>query len=197
MIEFRNVNYPPLSSFSAAAPDGAVIGILGERGAGKTALLQLATGLASTASGEVVAGAMRRYLGPADKLNFSPVDLLAIDNSFALHDAIVRARGLVSLERLRRGGATILLASHETTLLRSICDEVWWLREGELCWRGHLHDVIQGYNGYIAEKFRDWGETLSETMVPALRRGDGSAEVLDIVTVGAKGRPTMVWTSGE
>ncbi|HZU26464.1 MAG TPA: Wzt carbohydrate-binding domain-containing protein [Bryobacteraceae bacterium] len=197
MIEFRNVNYPPLSNFSASAPDGAVIGILGERGSGKTALLQLAAGLLSTDSGEVVGGRMRRYLGPTDKLNFSPVDLLALDNSFALHDAIVRARGLVAVERLRRGGATILLVSHEAALLRALCDEVWWLREGQLSWRGNPHEVIEGYNGYIADKFRDWGETLSDTMVPALRRGDGRAEVVEIATLGSNNQPTMVWTSGE
>src|SRR5579884_3921838 len=149
MIEFRNVNYPPLSNFSASAPDGAVIGILGERGSGKTALLQLAAGLLSTDSGEVVGGRMRRYLGPTDKLNFSPVDLLALDNAFALQDAIVRARGLVAVERLRRNGATILMASHETSLLQSICDEVWWIREGQLAYRGHPGQVIETYNGYI------------------------------------------------
>src|SRR5579884_3862753 len=92
MIEFRNVNCPPLNGFSGAAPDGAVVGVVGERGSGKSLLLRLAAGLDSTESGEVLGGSMRRYIGPNDKLNFSPVDLLALDNSFALQDAIVRAR---------------------------------------------------------------------------------------------------------
>lgn len=197
MIEFHNVNCPPLNDFSAVAPDGAVIGILGEKGCGKTVLLKLAAGVQTTDSGQVTAGRMRRYLGPADKLNFSPVDLLALDNSFALQDAIVRARGLVAVERLRRGGATILLASHETQLLHSLCDEIWWVRDGQLAFRGHPNQVIETYNGYIAEKFRDWGETLSDTLVPAMRRGNKRAEVIEIATLGESGRPTMVWTSGE
>src|SRR5579884_4136217 len=192
MIEFRNVNCPPLNGFSGAAPDGAVVGVVGERGSGKSLLLRLAAGLDSTESGEVLGGSMRRYIGPNDKLNFSPVDLLALDNSFALQDAIVRARGLVAIERLRRGGATILFASHETALLRTLCDEVWWIREGQLAYRGHPQEVIETYDGYIAEKFRDWGETLSDTLIPALRRGDGRAEVIEIVTLGATCRPTMV-----
>src|SRR5436305_293591 len=175
MIDFRDVYCPPLNGFSAVAPDGAVIGIVGEKNCGKTVLLKLAAGLQTSDSGEVVTGSMRRYLGPTDKLNFSPVDLLALDNSFALQDAIVRARGLVAVERLRRSGATILLASHETNLLQSLCDEIWWLREGQLAFRGHPHQVIETYNGYIAERFRDWSETLSSTIVPAMRRGDRRA----------------------
>src|SRR5436305_7757969 len=175
MIEFRDINCPPLNSFSAVAPDGSVIGILGEKACGKTVLLKLAAGLQTTDSGEVIAGPMRRYLGPTDKLNFSPVDVLALDNAFALQDAIVRARALVAVERLRRGGATILLASHETSLLHSLCDEIWWLREGQLAFRGQPYQVIETYNGYIADRFRDWSETLSSTIVPAMRRGDRRA----------------------
>jgi len=197
VIEFHDVYCPPLNGFSIRAPGGAAIGILGERGAGKTALLKLAAGVQAPDAGEVVTEGTGRYLGPTDKLNLAPVDVLALDNTFALSDAIVRARGMVAMERMRRAGATILVASYETALLRSFCDEVWWLREGQLAWRGHPREVIEAYDGYIAETFRDWGETLSDTLVPALRRGDGRAEVMEIATLGHRGRPTMVWTSGE
>ncbi len=197
MIEFRDVYCPPLNGFSTVAPSGAAIGILGERGAGKTILLQLAAGVVKPDGGDVVAGGTARYLGPGDKLNFAPVDVLSLDNVFALHDAIVRARGLVALERLRRSGSTILLASHETALLKAFCDEIWWIREGQLAYRGYPQKVIEAYNGYVAETFRDWGETLSDTLVPALRRGDGRAEVVELSTLGMSGRSTMVWTSGE
>ena len=197
MIEFRDVYAPPLSGFSIRAPGGATIGVLGERGAGKTVLLKLAAGLQAPDAGEVIREGTSRYVGPADRLNLAPVDVLALDHAFALCDAMVRARGMVALERLRRAGATILLASHETALLRAVCDEVWWIREGQLAWRGDPREVIEAYDGYVAERFREWGETLSDTRVTALRRGDGRAEVIELTTLGHRGRPTMVWTSGE
>ena len=41
-IEFLQAGFPPLENLSVAAPDGAVIGIVGEDGAGKRSLLRLA-----------------------------------------------------------------------------------------------------------------------------------------------------------
>ena len=67
-IEFRNVHCPPLDGFSGAAPDGCVVGVIGERGSGKSMLLKLAAGLQSCEVGEVIAGGTRRYIGPQDRL---------------------------------------------------------------------------------------------------------------------------------
>jgi ABC-type Mn2+/Zn2+ transport system ATPase subunit len=196
-VEFRNVHCPPLDGFTASAPDGCIIGIVGERGSGKGALLKLAAGLQSCEVGEVVASGTRRYIGPQDRLVLSPADVIAIEHAFALHDAIIRARGTVAIERLRRAGSTILLASHEQSLLSSLCDEIWWVQEGRLAASGHPREVLETYNRSIAEKFREWGETLSESMSAIGRRGDGRAEVLSIVTLGNSGTPTVVWRSGE
>jgi len=196
-VEFRNVHCPPLDGFTASAPDGCVIGIVGERVSGKSALLKLAAGLETCQVGEVIAPGTLRYIGPQDKLVLSPADVIAMEQAFALHDAIVRARGMVALERLRRGGSTILLVSHEQPLLHALCDEVWWMKEGRLEAKGHPREVLDAYNRSIAEKFREWGETLSERMSTSVRRGDGRAEVLSIVTLGQAGIPTVVWRSGE
>jgi lipopolysaccharide transport system ATP-binding protein len=196
-VEFRNVHCPPLDGFTASAPDSCVIGVIGERGAGKGALLKLAAGLQTCEVGEVIAPGTRRYIGPQDRLMLSPSDVIAIEHAFALHDAIVRARGMVAIERLRRGGATILLASHEQPLLSMLCDEIWWIQEGRLAAGGHPPEVLDAYNHSIAEKFREWGETLSERMSTTVRRGDGRAEVLSITTLGETGTPTVVWQSGE
>ena len=120
-IEFRGVSFPPLQDLTASAPSGAVIGVIGEKGAGKNALLRLAAGLVQPAAGEVVAAGERRYLGVNDALQLSPVDVLLIEHTFAQHDALVRARALVAIDRLRSGGTTVLIVSHESDLLRSHC----------------------------------------------------------------------------
>ena len=67
-----------------------------------------------------------RYLGPTDALDFRPPVLL-IEHTFARHDSLVRGQAAVELDRLRRGGSTVLLVSHEEDLLRELCDEIWWL----------------------------------------------------------------------
>ena len=44
-LAFRNVTSAPLENFDVVAPDGTVIGIIGENGSGKSQLLRLAAGL--------------------------------------------------------------------------------------------------------------------------------------------------------
>jgi lipopolysaccharide transport system ATP-binding protein len=196
-LEFRGVRFPPLRDLTISAPSGAVIGVVGEKGSGKAALLHLAAGAAKPEAGEVIAEGERRYVGPLDALQLSPVDILALEHSLAQHDALVRARALAGIGRLRSGGSTVLLVSHELDLLQSVCDEVWWLDAGTLVQRGGPREVLDAYRENITEKVRTWGATLKSPLLPSMRRGDGRAEILSLETLGADGNPTAVWRSGE
>ena len=196
-IDFRGVRFPPLRDLTVSAPSGAVIGIVGEKGAGKGALLRLALGAVQPEAGEVVGAGERRYLGPLDALQLSPVDLLLMEHSLAQHDALVRARALAGIGRLRSGGSTVLIVSHELDLLQAVCDEIWWLDTGTLEKRGDPREVLDAYRERIAGKVREWGATLKSPLRPAMRRGDGRAEIVSLETLGAENHPTMVWRSGE
>jgi lipopolysaccharide transport system ATP-binding protein len=197
-IEFRGVESAPLRDFSAAAPDGAIIGIVGLRGSGKSALLRLAAAVDQPAQGVVnQGGAARRLLRPGDALDFSRVDVLALDDALAAEDPLAKARACVLLERLRRTGATVLLSSSDEPLLRRICDEIWWLREGRLAAKGDPRDVFPRFNAWVAEQFTGWGASDPQPMDAASRRGDGRAEILAIDTLDGSGAKTIVWRSGE
>jgi ABC-type methionine transport system ATPase subunit len=196
-IDFRGVYFPPLRNLTVSAPNGAVIGIIGENGAGKGALLRLASGSARPESGEVIANGERRFIGPLDALQLSPADILCMEHSLAQHDALVRARALAEISRVRSGGGTVLIVSHELDLLQSMCDEIWWFANGALERRGDPREVLDAYRESIAEKVRAWGATLKNPMLPSMRRGDGRAEILSLETLDVEGHPTAVWTSGE
>lgn len=196
-IDFRGARLPPLQAVSTAAPDGAVIGIIGEKGAGKSALLKLAAGIAQPVAGQVMVRGSRRYLGPADALDLRPVDLLLIEHSFARQDALARAQAFVQIDQLRAAGSTVLIVAHELDLLRSLADEIWWLEAGSLKQRGDPREVLDAYRQRIAEKFRAWAETAPSQLRLSQRRGDGRAELVSLQTLGASGQPTMVWQSGE
>ena len=116
-----------MDNFDATAPDGTVVGIIGENGSGKGRLLRVAAGVEPTTAGAVKASGDVKLLGPNDALNLAPAPVLLIDQTFARQDAVVRERAAVALDRMRRAGATVLLVSHEEDLLRRFCDEVWWL----------------------------------------------------------------------
>jgi lipopolysaccharide transport system ATP-binding protein len=196
-IRFRQVTCAPLEAFEAAAPDGALIGIVGEDGAGKSRLLEVAAGIARPAAGSVEAPALRRLLGPDDVLDFAPVDLLLLDDALARHDLFARGQAAAALEGLRRAGATILMVAHDEELLGRLADEIWWLDQGRMAARGDPAEVLNAWRGHVARRLREWGETTAPKLAPRVRRGDGRAEVERVETIGENGRATMVWRSGE
>jgi len=196
-IEFRGVTHAPLTNFSAKAPSGVIIGVIGEKNSGITELLKLAGGVLQPAQGEVISGPERRFVALGDSLNLAPAAVLALDQALATQDAVVRARTLTGLDRLRRSGTTVLLASHEAALLEMMCDEVWWLDAGAMAAKGDPKETLKKYRRHVADKVRAWGETIPARLAPAFRRGDGRAEIQSIETLGAGGKPTIVWKSGE
>jgi lipopolysaccharide transport system ATP-binding protein len=196
-IAFRRVTLPPLREFDAAAPDGAVIGVIGENSSGKGLLLRLAAGVCRPVSGSVELSGNARLLALGDALNLSPAPVLLIDHSFAHQDALVRERAAIAIDRMRRAGSTTLLVSHEDELIRRLSDEVWWIHEGKLAGRGDPDEILAAYRKHIADRVREFGETLAAPLMPRMRRGDGRAEVLAVATLGENGYPTMVWRSGE
>src|ERR1700683_3340644 len=196
-IEFRNVSAAPLLDLTATAPSGAIIGVIGEKGSGVTELLKLAGGVAQPQEGEVKAPPERRFVALGETLNLAPAAVIALDQALATQDAIVRARTLTGLDRLRRAGSTVLLASHEDRLLEMLCDEVWWLEAGSLAAKGDPRETLRKYRRAVSEKIRSWGETIPPRLAPSSRRGDGRAEVISLETLGSDGKPTIVWRSGE
>jgi len=195
-IEFREVSAPPLERFSAAAPDGAVIGIIGETGAGQGVLLRLAAGFERPVAGQVRVTAPARLLGPADPLELDGA-LLLLDHALAQRDALERARATVAIERLRRAGSTGVLVSNEEELLAQLCDEVWWLDQGRLAGRGDPREVLARYRRHVARRLVAWGAGEPAPLAPALRRGDGRARILSLETLDENVRPTQVWHSGR
>jgi lipopolysaccharide transport system ATP-binding protein len=196
-IEFRNVSFGPLKNITVSAPAGAIIGVIGTKSAGVSELLKLAAGTVQPEEGELKAGTQRRYVALGEPLNLAPSEALSLDQALATQDALVRTRTLLGLDRLRRAGTTVLLASHEERLLETMCDEVWWIEAGELAAKGDPKETINRYRRFVAEQIRSWGETIPPRMAPSFRRGDGRAEVLSIELLGANGNPTSVWKSGE
>jgi lipopolysaccharide transport system ATP-binding protein len=196
-LSFRRVHAAPLADFDAAAPEGSIIGLIGEDGCGKTRLLRLAAGIDQPDPGFVERTESGRLLGPLDALNLAPTPLLLIDGTLAKHDALVRERAAIGLDRMRRSGSTILLVSHDEELLLRLSDEIWWLHEGRLAGRGDPAETLAGYRRHIAQRVRAWGGSVNSSLSPRMRRGDGRAEILEISTIGENGQPTAAWRSGE
>jgi lipopolysaccharide transport system ATP-binding protein len=159
-----------ITQLGISAPDGAVIGVIGETGSGVDAVLEEAR--------------------KAGAITFD-------HTQFATADALERLRMAGTLFDLRRSGGVAFLASHEDELLRRLVDEIWWLRDGKLAGKGDPAETISKYQHHVARQLRALGDGRSAPLDPSMRRGDGRARLIALETLTAEGRPTMVWTSGE
>lgn len=197
-IEFRDVSLGPVVLTAENVPDGAIVGLCGEDPVALTTILRLATGDVFPSAGQVLSSEPRRYLGPIDALQLAPAGTVAIDHTLARFGGVVRARAQEGLERLRRDGASILLASQEPSLLAGLCDEIWWIDQGRIAAKGDPRQVLEEYERHAANAIRQWGATVQNRVLsPSMRRGDGRAEILQIETLDGQNHPVAAWQSGE
>jgi len=178
MIEFTG---PGSVEKSLTAPDGSIIGIIEE-------------GPESFAVGSVVRDVVRLAAGdpiPDTAGNY------VLDHALSRSDAITKSQAAAQLVRLRRAGATIVLASHDEALLESCTDEIWWIRSGVLIARGDPADVLARYRRHVAEALRASGEGQLPRLSPTMRNGDGRAALEQVELLGESGEPATVFRSGE
>lgn len=72
-------------------------------------------------------------------------DILLIDEVLAVGDLAFQRKCLERIARFKARGCTILLVSHDAQLVRELCDEAIWLREGESAAHGAADVVVGQY----------------------------------------------------
>jgi lipopolysaccharide transport system ATP-binding protein len=76
-------------------------------------------------------------------------DILLIDEVLAVGDAGFVSKCKERIAEIRKQGKTLLLVSHDLDAVERWCDEVVWLRNGEVADRGHPRRVIDHYREYV------------------------------------------------
>jgi lipopolysaccharide transport system ATP-binding protein len=163
-------------------PAGLVIGCIGASGAGISQLLRQSGG---------------RHFGPLDLPDLSQGPMLALEYTLDLQDAFTRMQSEDAINTLRRSGTSALLASHDTSLLRRLADEIWWLDAGRVRQKGDPEELLRAYEKNVAERYRASGAGAISPIVPAMRRGDGRARLIRLETLDSAGGSTSVWRCGE
>lgn len=193
--------------------DGVIVGLTGPNGAGKSELLRLVAGGlprdSGTIDGFTGAGLALASLDSADPAEVrasidrtldSGSQALLIGPCFALTDLDYQSRVLRRLDRLRRQGSIVLLASQDLALLERCCDEVVVLDEGRVEDRGDPRLVIEAHRKRLIEKQREEAGAAEVRPVArhgAERHGDERARVASVEILGADGHPTSLVRSGE
>lgn len=96
---------------------------------------------------------MQMRLAFAIAIQSSP-EILLIDESLAVGDIAFQQKCLKRLAQFKAAGCTTLMVSHDTTLIRKLCDEVLWLRAGGLMACGDPEEVVEQYHADMSAETR-------------------------------------------
>jgi lipopolysaccharide transport system ATP-binding protein len=88
-------------------------------------------------------------------------ELLLIDEVLSVGDLRFQEKCLDRLGELRRQGTTVLLASHDESIVRSFCSRALWLARGSVQAVGTPEDVYDAYRGAMAAETARRAEALS------------------------------------
>jgi len=87
---------------------------------------------------------MKGRLGFSIAINIEP-DVLLLDEVLSVGDAAFRAKAGSILDRFRDEQKTVVMASHNMTLIRDKCTRALWLDKGEIRSEGDPGDVTRAY----------------------------------------------------
>ncbi|MDQ1300432.1 MAG: lipopolysaccharide transport system ATP-binding protein [Chloroflexota bacterium] len=87
---------------------------------------------------------MMMRLGFSVATAFQP-EILLIDEVLAVGDQAFQDRCLRRIHEIQRGGATIVMVSHDLNTVQMLCDRAIWLDDGRLCADGAPAEVAARY----------------------------------------------------
>lgn len=117
---------------------------------------------------------MRTYSsGMAARLKFAIAtsrahEILIVDEALAVGDKEFRAKSEDRIREIREAAGTVFLVSHSMSSIRSTCERVLWINEGELVMDGPTEEVVPAYQ----ESRRDKPGKRERDRGPGPNRGD-------------------------
>lgn len=99
---------------------------------------------------KIYSSGMYVRLGFAVAVNVDP-ELLLVDEVIAVGDEEFQRRCMEHMNKLRAAGTTIVLVSHNTTLMADLCDTLGWLDHGRLMELGDPDEVIEAYLDHVGK----------------------------------------------
>lgn len=87
---------------------------------------------------------MQMRLGFAIAVHAEP-EILLIDEILSVGDRSFQRKSFDRISRFKAEGCTIILVTHDTDVVREVCDEAIWLNSGRLVLHGHPDEVVARY----------------------------------------------------
>lgn len=93
---------------------------------------------------------MRARLGFTIATIIEP-EILLLDEALSGGDRDFRDRAAARLDEIRAAAGSVILVSHNTSMIRSMCDRAMWMRQGKIISRGPADKVVDEYESAVAD----------------------------------------------
>lgn len=141
---------------------------------------------------------------------FQP-DIILIDEVFSVGDEIFQKRSFEKILSFKKRGVTILLVTHDLSLISRICDRVLVLSEGKAAFLGEPEEAVRMYQQLIShgeglearvieEKKSRAAGPLSPSSLPApgaQRWGTKEVEIHTVEFVNKEGQASFIFRTGD
>jgi lipopolysaccharide transport system ATP-binding protein len=135
-------------------------------------------------------------------------EVLIVDEALAVGDAIFASRCVQKFDELRRKKVTVLLVSHDLSLVKRLADRAAFMLDGRIAMQGVPKDAVNQYVGFVLDRERAGKENstglLEESMAAgsisnktSFRHGDGASRVTDVRILDGAGEPCRAFRPGE
>ena len=112
---------------------------------------------------------MRMRLAFATAVHTDP-EILLIDEVLSVGDVAFQRKCLARIDEFKAAGCSILLISHETSVIQELCDEVLWLSAGQVQAHGAVREVVRQYISHMSTSSGP-ADTETRRAPPSLPRG--------------------------
>jgi lipopolysaccharide transport system ATP-binding protein len=124
-------------------------------------------------------------------------EIFIVDEALSVGDSYFQHKSFARIREFRELGTTILVVSHDRSVIQALCDRAILLEKGAIVKDGDPEEVFDFYNALIAEKENSTVKALKlssgktrtisgtgEARVEELNIYDGKGEAVDYVGVG-------------
>lgn len=81
-------------------------------------------------------------------------DILLLDEVLGVGDASFCEKSENAMKERIKSNKTIVLVSHNTNMIKNLCDRVVWIEQGMTKKEGNAEDVVREYSNFIKEKMK-------------------------------------------
>jgi len=118
-------------------------------------------------------------------------EILLVDEVLAVGDAAFQRKCMEKIGHLQQQSVTILFVSHDTDIVRSLCNRVLWLDEGHLVADSVAEAVVQRYLEH------SWARSRSTKLGRERRWGTGKIRITRTQILDGEGYPRQQFRTGE